>query len=251
MRLGKLDYKHDQRTLMLADFLSPTIVVPKKYDFDKGRTAFPLKVWGNDAWGNCVKAGQCNHLLRLERVETRRTLRVSEQDVIDAYKAASGAVSPGDGNDHGLVVLDNLKDWRANGWKLGVRDYKISAFGELHPYDFEQIKAASYLMHGVQFGFSLPRAVAGKTEWTYHSEQDPQWVPGSWGGHLVYGKMYQDNSVEVLTWGEKVMVNAAFVKKYCDEAWAVVDDIDSWRRRPEIDLQGMLKHLRDVGAVIV
>lgn len=249
-RLGKLEYKPDDRTARLATWMADTVVVPKKYDFDRGRAPFPLDPWGNEEWGDCVRAGRCNHTLRLERIETRRTVHVTADQVINSYKHATGAVSPGDANDNGLVVLDDLNDWRQNGWTIGGKGYTIAAFGELDPTDFEQLKSATYLFHGIQLGFWLPRAVQGASEWTYHGETGPEWKAGSWGGHLVYSKMYADGSAEVLSWGRRIRVSKEFIAKYADEAWAVVDSLDVWRRRPEFDVQGLIKHLHDIGATI-
>jgi hypothetical protein len=251
VRLGKHDYKFDEKTLKLARYFSPTIIVPHKFDFDRGRSAFPLAMWGNDAWGNCVKVAQANEIVRLERLETRQTVRIQEIDVVAAYKAETGSTSPGDPNDTGLVMLDNNRLWRKEGFPLRNRRYNICAFGELDPNDHAQLRAAAFLLHGVQFGFALPRACQqmGAT-WDYpiSKPSGPEWTPGGWGGHAVFSKRYDDNGMEILTWGSKVYVTNRFIEHYCDEAWAVVDDFDQWRKRPEIDINGIIKHLNDVGS---
>jgi hypothetical protein len=41
------------------------------------------------------------------------------------------------------------------------------------------------------------------------------------------------------------------MEKYCDEAWAVVDSFNPWKGRSEIDVDAILKKLRDVGATII
>ena len=251
VRLGKHDYKFDEKTLKLARFISPTVVVPHRYDFDKGRSAFPLEMWGNDQWGDCVKVAQVNEIIRLERLEQRRTLRVQAGDVVTAYRAQTGATSPGDSNDTGLVMLDNNRLWRKQGFPFTGKLFKVCAFGELDPHDGQQLRAAVFLLHGVQFGFALPRACQQMgTTWDYPASKPtgPEWQPGSWGGHAVFSKRYDDGGMEVLTWGEKVYVTNSFIDRYCDEAWAVVDDFDQWRKRPEIDINGIIGHLTEIGA---
>lgn len=260
VRLGKQAHRYDSRTLALGDFIQHT-PLPAYHDFDKRRAAFPLKVWGNDAWGNCVIVGQAHHMTRLERIEQRRTLPITEDDVVDRYKALSGAQEPGDRNDVGLVVLDALKRWR-EGWQLDFsrsdppRDYKISAYGELDPHDLWQLRAAVFYLHGVQFGFWLPLTAqdglnSENPTWDYIPTGDERERPGTWGGHLVYSKAYNsDGSFEILTWGMKVRVTPAFIDHYCDEAWAVVDDFDAWRNRPIVDVAGMIEKLREIGADI-
>ncbi len=233
--------------------------LPTQHDFDKGRARFPLHVWGNDQWGDCVIVGQAHHLQRMERIEQRRTLPITETDVVERYKTLSGAQNPGDGSDQGLVVLDSLKAWRG-GWALDFsksdppRDYRLAAYGELEPSDDWQLKAAIFYLHGIQFGFWLPQSAQAQTNganpvWDVVPGNGPETQPGSWGGHLVYGKAYfSDGSFEILTWGMKVRVTPDFIRRYCDEAWAVVDDFDTWRNRSEVDVEGMKNRLREIGA---
>ena len=261
MRLGKREAVSDPRTLMLGNFIEPR-VVPSKHDFDQGRAGFPLDPWGNDQWGNCVKVGEANQLVRLERLEQRRTLKLTADHVVKAYAEESERQfgvrpsAPGDAGDQGLVVLWNLRNWRNLGWTLDFtkrkgddRTYTISAFGELVPNDYEQLKAACYLLHGVQLGLWLPRAVAGNyTYWDYNGETGDHWRPGSWGGHLVYAKAYNGDSMEILTWGFKVKVSKRFLARFCDEAYAVVDSWDNWRKSKEINVEGMKTYLREIGA---
>lgn len=262
MRLGKQEAKYDQRTMSLANFMAPP-VVPSSFDFDKTRAAFPLFPWGNNEWGNCVKVGQANQLVRLERLEQRRTLKLTEELVVEAYKDeaqrefGNRPIQAGDPWDNGLFVLDNLKNWRAIGWPLDftkkpndTRTYNIAAFGELIPTDYEQIKAAIYLLHGVQIGLWLPKGVQGNyTYWDYPaSNGDDKWQPGSWGGHLVYAKAYDGDDIEILTWGMKVRVSREFIAKYSDEAYAVVDNFDNWRKSKTLDVEAMIEYLRSIGA---
>jgi hypothetical protein len=255
-KLGKGKYVHDERTVMLARLLLPEIPVPATWDFDKGRKAIPLRMWGNDAWGDCVIAGEANQLLRLERIEQRRTVPMGDQDAINRYKELTGAQQPEDENDTGLVVLEAMRNWRNTGWQMdgrvnvrNPRNYSIAAYGELEPNDHSQLRAASYLLHGIHFGFALPIAAQGMTNngvWDYNGETGSQWEPGSWGGHLVYSKAFDPESMEILTWAMKVKVTNNFIDKYCDEAWAVVDSLDSWRTKQTIDVQKLIQTLTGI-----
>lgn len=250
VRLGKHEYKFDEKTLKLGPAISPTVVFPQAFDFDHARKPFPLEMWGNDQWGDCVKVGQANQEIRLERLELRHTLPITADVVVSAYKAQTGAQTPGDAQDTGLVMLDNMRLWRTQGFTVKTRSYKIAAFGELEPSETDQLRAACYLLHGIQFGFALPRACQGMGDtWDVPANATgPEWQPGSWGGHCVFSKSYDESGFEVLTWGQRVHITDAFVKRYCDEAWAVVDSFDSWRKRPEIDVSAVIKHLHDIGA---
>jgi hypothetical protein len=245
VRLGKQGYVHDDLTLMLARFVLSEIRVPTQFDFDKGRAAFPMRMWGND-------------LLRLERVEQRRTIALYDEDCVAEYKRLTGSQQPEDANDTGLVVLDAMRDWRNNGMETdgrkgvrSARNYTIAAYGELEPQDHQQLKMAIYAMHGIHMGFWLPVAAQRMTSggmWDYNGEAGGEWQPGSWGGHLVFSKAYDKTGVEILTWGQKVKVTWNFIDKYCDEAWAVVDSFDTWRTKQTIDVGALIKKLTEISS---
>ena len=250
MRLGKLDYEYDHRTLRMVDFIEETeLTAPVKHSFYKGRAPVPLRMWGNDAWGNCVFVGQVNHLLCNERVEQKRTVRAQDEDVINVYQALTGARYPGDENDQGYVMLHALNWWRQNGWVVRGRNYTIDAFGELDPLDKKQCDVASYLLRGIQLGFALPRSAESQTQDGYWDVvEGPDSRPGSWGGHAVFSATYDEESRIVRSWGAEIRVSNEFIAKYCDEAWAVVDSLDKWRRVPGIDTMKLADYLKKIGA---
>lgn len=103
-------------------------------------------------------------------------------------------------------------------------------------------------------GLWLPRSAA--EQWAkgqaWHSipTDHPDNQPGSWGGHLVYCKRYDENGVLCITWGREVYMTNAFVERYCDECWAVVDDLSGKMSR-YLDVAAMKKHLTDVGATVI
>lgn len=264
MRLGKREYQYDERTLKLGEVLQVTDV-PDNFDFDAKRSAFPVSSWGNDQWGNCVIAGRANHALRLERVERRRTLGLTPSDVIAEYKFecqrefGHTPQSAGDPYDNGLYVLEAIKDWRNSGWDVKLTNkskklttQKIAAYGEINQLDNNQVRAAIYLLHGVQMGLSLPITAYNQwsngQQWDVVAGNDPSTQSGSWGGHLVYCKRYDAGGVYCMTWGQEQYMTNAFIARYCDECWAVVDDLDSASSGRYLDVPAMIQHLRDVGA---
>jgi hypothetical protein len=243
MKLGKQPFRYDKRTALVRDFLDETLTPPSNFDYDKHRAPFPWRMWGNDNLGDCVLADQMNQLLRLERAETRHTLLTSDQDVISTYLAMTG------GQDTGLVMLDTYNWWRNQGWSVHGKNYKIDGFGQLHPDDGRQLRLACYLLHGVSFGFALPlTAQQGTNEGVWDVVSGPGAEPGSWGGHAVYAKRFDRENFYVITWGREVRVTNAFIAAYCDEAWAVVDSLDVWRKHPAFDVQKFEQYLSDIGA---
>jgi hypothetical protein len=249
LKLGKKEYKDDKRTVKMLRFLDTELHCPTRFDFDRGRSAFPSRMWGNDAYGDCVFAGEMNHLLRVERVETRKTLQASDQDVIQAYQTLTGCRQPDDANDQGYVMLDALNWWRHDGWTVHGHNYTIDAFGELEPSNFKQLRLACYLLHGIEFGFALPRSAQSQTHQGYWDvSEGPDSVPGSWGGHAVFAKRYDANNFYVLTWGREIRVSNAFVARYADEAWAVVDSLNKWRKHDGFNIAALEKYLDQIGA---
>ena len=267
-RLGKLEYRHDPRTLRMAMALAPapSVKIPLTFNTDKGRKAFPVSAFGNDQWGNCVIVGRTNHTLRLERIETRNTPNIATPDVIAEYKAeckrqfGRAPQFAGDPDDNGLFVLEAIKDWRNEGWEIlptarstKKRKNSIAAYGEIDPKDRAEIRAAIYLLRGVQMGLWLPESAAHQWSrnepWDSVPTDSPEARPGSWGGHLVYCKSYDEGGVTCITWGREVYMTNAFIERYCDECWAVVDDLSGKVSR-YLDVAAMKKHLIDVGATI-
>lgn len=253
MRLGKLDYKHDDRTLMMANFMAPPpMAYPDSFDWDRHRSPLPTDdAWGNFKWGDCVLAARANDLVRKERFETRRTIKLSEQMVVDKYRELTGSQSPGDKNDVGLVMLDTFNDWR-NGWELalyGGRNYKIDAFGELDYSDTEELRAAIFLLGGMHFGLALPVSASDQLSsgvWDVVDGPDGEW--GSWGGHAVFAKRYDTGGIYVITWDQEVYMTNAFIAKYADEAWTAVDALETHSRW--LDVDKLREYLRDIGATV-
>lgn len=259
MRLGKLEYKPDPLTVKMANFLEVP-KVPTQYNFDTSRKPIPLMVLGNNKWGNCVVVSKYNGQMRLERVETRRSLPVVEQDAVEEYMIESfmlngaGPTKPGDQYDRGLVMLDSFKHWRHVGIKVVAKNgkfYRIAAFGELNAKNHEELRAACFGLGGIYFGFSLPMTAQKQTQnkepWDNLGDVAGA-EPGSWGGHAVYAKAYVPGGFEVLTWGMRQFVTNAFIDRYADEVWAVVDDWDNAKHSRYLDADRLTAYLRGIGA---
>lgn len=250
-KLGKQDHKLDERTPMLAEFLTTPITgIPAHWDFETGRSAFPVHMWGNDAYGDCVIAARCNHQQRLQRLETRQTIPMTDQMAIDTYKKLTGCQAPDDENDTGLVMLDANVDWR-HGWHLPVwdkagRTYSIDMFGELHTTDHDELRAATFLLDGIEFGLSLPytaqEQIRKGQQWDVVNAPGNQ--PGTWGGHAVMSCHYDAGGFYVWTWGRKQYMTNAFVDKYADEAWGIVQSNETHSKYIDVPgLEGKLKSL--------
>lgn len=242
-KLGKAAAKRDSRNLKFAAILRAPQPVPPEYDFDTQHPGIPIPMFGNDVLGDCVMAGRAHQTLRFEDVEQHKIIAITDAAVKREYFKESGGV------DSGLVVLDSLKEWRVNGWRVGGRVYRIQAFSEITPREPEGLKQAVYLDIGAGLGLSLPRSAedqinAGKP-WDVVS--GARGAPNSWGGHYVYVPGYTKVGPVCITWGRKQQMTWAFFRKYCDEAYAIIDAIETAKKRKALDsrkLQAFLDSLK-------
>jgi hypothetical protein len=239
-KLGKAPAKRDERNLRLAMIFRALPPLPTEYDFDLKHPGIATPMFANDTYGDCVIAGRAHQSLRFERIEQGAEVTITDQDVLREYKKETG------GPDSGLVVLDSLKAWRKVGWRFGKHQYNVAAFAEVTRSDHDEVKAAIYLLTGAGIGLALPKSAqaqiqAGKP-WDVVS--GPAGRTGSWGGHYVYLSGYTGVGPVCVTWGRKQQMTWAFFDRYADEAYAIVDNIDKWRKgKPGIDVKKLLGFL--------
>lgn len=238
-KLGKAVAKRDSRNLKFAAILRVPQPVPDEYDFDVQHSRIPLPMFANDVLGDCVIAGRAHQTLRFEDVEQNKIITITDSAVTKEYFKETGGV------DTGLVVLDSLKEWRKSGWRVGRRVYKIQAFSEITPREAEGVKQAVFLDVGVGLGLQLPLSAedqinAGKP-WDVTSGARGE--PNSWGGHYVYVPGYTKAGPVCVTWGRKQPMTWAFFAKYCDEAYAIIDAINTAKKKKALDGKGIAEFI--------
>ena len=55
-------------------------------------------------------------------------------------------------------------------------------------------------------------------------------APGSWGGHYVYVCGYTPAGPVCITWGKKQQMTWRWFNKYCDEAYAIFDAKNNFKK---------------------
>jgi hypothetical protein len=231
VRFGKRKAKRDKRTLMFAALLRAPPTLPAEYDFDVAHKGIPTPMFGNDQYGDCVIAGRAHQTLRFEKAEQNKLIGITNKDVLHEYFSQTGGI------DSGLAVLDSLKEWRSKGWLAARRRYKIKAFAEIDRSKRNQVKRAVFMDIGLGLGFTLPDAAltqfyAGKP-WAVVSGKAGQPNPNL--GHYVYVPGYTRIGPVCVTWGRKQQMSWAFLTKYCDESYAIIDAIDSAKKKRALD----------------
>jgi len=230
-KLGKAAAKRDERNLRLRAVLRVPVKLPREYDFDSKHRGVPTPVFANDRYGDCVLAGRAHQTLRFELIEQAKILKITDQDVLREYFAETG------GEDSGLVVLDSIRKWRKRGWTAARSRYFIQAFAEIDRRAKAEVKRAIFLDLGGGIGLSLPRTAeaefnAGKP---WKRTSGPGSTPDSWGGHYVYVTGYTALGPTCVTWGRKQQMSWGFFKKYCDEAYAIIDSVNTPKKRRGLD----------------
>jgi hypothetical protein len=230
-RLGKAPAKRDPRNLQLRALLRRAIKLPTEYDFDLNHKAVPTPMFGNDNFGCCVISGRAHQTLRFELVEQKRVLSITTREVVDEYLAQSG------GQDSGLIMLDSLRLWRKQGWIAAGKRYYVRAFSEVNRARLNEVKTAIFLNLGVGIGLRLPlsaeRELAAGKPWTTTTGAGSR--ANTWGGHYVYVSGYTKLGPTCVTWGKKQQMSWDFFTAYCDEAYAIIDDLNTTKKRAMLD----------------
>lgn len=227
-KLGKAAAKKDERNLKFATLLRAALpTLPTSYDFDTGHAGIPTPMFANDTHGDCVIAGRAHQTLRFEDIEQGSVLMITDKEVLREYFKETG------GADSGLVVLDSLKKWRRKGWKVGKHTYHVQAFAQLDFQNPDEVRQAVFSDVGIGLGLQLPKAAQTQiqTGQPWDVTTGPGSAPGSWGGHYVYVPGYTPQGPVCVTWGRKQQMTWAWLDKYCDEAYAVFDARNRFKKK--------------------
>jgi hypothetical protein len=212
--------------LQLESIVNPA-TLPPEYSFDVAHpnSGVPLKMFGNDRYGDCVIAARAHQTLRFEFIEQKKVLPISDKEVLNEYFKETG------GGDSGLYILDSLKAWQ-RGWKAGGKTYKIQVFAEIDRASRNQLKQTIFADIGAVIGVSLPASAmkefdAGKP-WSSTKGRGQD-------GHCVFVVGYTTVGPVCVTWAQRQQMTWAWYFAYADEAYAVIDALNTPKTRRLID----------------
>lgn len=185
--------------------------------------------------------------IRFEYFEqSYKILKITDEQVIKEYKREGGSMVE---EEQGLNMLDSLKRWRKEGWKLGRCKYRIHAFVELDRSDPNEMKVAIRYLNGAYVGFQLPNSFQEQIErgLPWDIIPGPDGKPNPRNGHCVYLCGYTENGPVCVTWGRKQQMTWNFFTTCCDEAYAIVDERDPFVKNSPVDITKLESILNQIG----
>lgn len=236
-RLGRLPLKSTRRALQFSDFFK-FVSLPMKTGYWTKKKPLDRRTFGNDNYGDCTRAKQAYAAIRMERIEQKRTIDITDEEVIRVYIDMSNRLYGG--GDNGAYEDDALNQWRNP--DTTFKDTQghpltIDAYLRLNAQNHQEVRAGLALSgaKGIAVCFNLPAAFDGLDRWDV-PDGTPlvgQWMPGSWGGHSMWAIDYDtDDLIVDDTWAHGPRrVSWRAVAAYMDEAHLVIDSVDSWRRK--------------------
>jgi hypothetical protein len=243
-RLGRVATpQHRLATVpMLSDHISlATTLVADSCDYAQRMTE-PWGMLGNDRFGCCVFAAMA-HLKQQQSANSVGDARdFTDAKVLSWYALQTGFDPMDPSTDNGAIPLDALK------WFVEIGE--VIAFARVDPRNDAHVAAAIELFGGLYSGWDLPRAWQGASEWNAGPNQLGDWLPGSWGGHMVSQTGYDiAGNTPTVTWGQEIGVTWSARWVYCSEAYAVItrEWIDARGKSIQgFDLEGLKARLAEV-----
>jgi hypothetical protein len=147
--------------------------------------------------------------------------------------------------DNGLYILDSLKSWRSDGWLAGGQHYNIHAFAELDHRKLLEVQHSVFLLSGLIAGVALPEVALtqldNKEIWTV--AEGPDRLAG---GHCMWVIGYTRTGPVFLTWGQRQVCTWEWWARYCDECYAVVDDVNKFTSNSLLDVPKLERYLQAI-----
>jgi hypothetical protein len=244
MKLGKLEAKHDPRTLQFANYLNPKTLPPIPKELAWGKSIKNWTMMHNDKIGDCTCAA-AGHLIMEWTADNKKLFTPETSDIIHAYSKISGYDLKTHLNDNGANEIAVLNYWRAD----GIAGHKILAYAGMEPKNHVHIQAAIYLFGGSYIGLALPLSAKNQKVWSVPpGGPKGNAAPGSWGGHAVCVIGYDHCGLTVVTWGVLQQMTWSFWDAYCDESYAIIsNDFASEKAAPNgFDLNQLQIDIKEV-----
>ena len=220
MKLGRRGVRRDPRTLQFTKYLTLAVppAPPLSVDYSGGITD-----WGmfcNDRLECCTIAAVGHHLQGWRKAACGDDLYIPDSVIEQTYKKWDGYNPADPASDQGGVEIDVLNKYR----QQGFAGFSLQAFAKVTLLP-TQIREALWLTGGLYIGVALPVAAQHQEVWDYDPAEnagDPDYAPGSWGGHAINLVGYDATGLTAVTWGALKRLTWSWLAAYCDEAYALL-----------------------------
>ena len=194
-------------------------MAPATCTWSAGVDVFPM--YRNNAIGDCALAAPGHMIQAWGAAGKKECVGPSEEEIVAAYSAVTGYDEKDPTTDQRADELDVLRYWQ----KTGIGGHKIGAYVAVEPTSTALVKDGVFLFGGLYIGLALPVSAQRQDVW----EVPPGGAtgagrPGSWGGHAVNIVDFSPRDLTVVTWGAKKRMSWGFLKRYCEEAYAIISE---------------------------
>jgi hypothetical protein len=192
-------------------------------------------MFSNDVLGNCTIAGAAHGITVYHGMVSQRHIPALSE-VIRIYNHLTGGI------DSGLYMLDVVKYWRST----GIEDSKIYAYASVNKSNHTHVKQAIANFGGLFMGFQCQEKVLEEFR-----DKKP-WKPGHLinAGHAVYVVGYDEEGVEVLTWGSTQRGTWDWWDMCVDESYALLPpEAKLTGFTPGFDFARLQKDLAEVAVI--
>jgi hypothetical protein len=181
LKLGRKAIKTDTRTLMLANYLTPSLPAPPPAaDWTRGIASWGMML--NDKLGDCTIAG-IGHAVQVWSANSCQEITVPDDAILASYEQWDGYNPADPSTDQGGIELDVLTDFKAN----GLAGHKLLAFADAKAANLVEVRQSIALFGGVYIGVSLPLTAQSQDMWdVVPDDGSGSSTAGSWGGHEVF-----------------------------------------------------------------
>jgi|ERR1035437_190214 hypothetical protein len=232
-RLGKAPARSHLNALMFSNYAEPIPVLPTATNFWTDKPEFPKQSFGNIDYSDCTRASQAIAALRMESLETGQIPSITDEEIERVYFEMTKKYYGG--GDTGASEMDALNEWRRPDCTFKDTEgnpLAIDAYLRINQANIQEVKQAMVTAkaHGIKICMNLPIAFSGTLTWDIPIGQQPigRYQPGSWGGHSMFTIDYNEFGLIVPTWDTVAYISWNAVANYADEAYVIIDSIDSW-----------------------
>lgn len=222
MRLGRLPAGDVSAAVTMHRYaaIAPIGEPPSDIDWGLGLEGWPM--YANDRLGDCTIAGVLHYLQAAERWRDGVGRRSIDAEAIQNYQRL-GYDPARPETDAGARLMDVMARWRDSGFSFMNEEDKIKAFVHVDPHNKLHMRQALWLFGPLILGANMPLAAQSQDKWIAPTQLSDQDMPGSWGGHcILLTAWHDDDTVDLITWGEVKQASVDWIETYCDESWAVL-----------------------------